>query len=254
MEGLLVAVQFLTRIRIRADLLPDAKTLGRSTSWFPLVGFLIGLILWGGHKLLSTLLPQATVNVLLILALTAISGGIHADGFCDAVEGLYAGRSKEEVLRIMKDPCIGSIGALSLFFLLSLKIAFLAAIPKTAKGSVLLIAPMLGRWIMVFLVATGKYARREGGIGQVFFANTSLRQFAWASIFPLLVMLLLFPCWWGLLLLGFILALNYGLSRWVEARIGGLCGDILGALNEVTELSVFIVAAISIRLGLRLPF
>ncbi|MEW6379190.1 MAG: adenosylcobinamide-GDP ribazoletransferase [bacterium] len=249
MKGFLVAVQFLTRIRIQQDLYPEAKTLGRSTQWFPVVGFLIGLALWGCQKLLGILFPPVTGDVVLILALAVISGGIHVDGFCDAVEGLYAGRSREEILRIMRDPQIGSIGALALFSLLALKIAFLASLPNSIKGNILLIMPMLGRWIIVFLAATGNYARTDGGLGEAFFANTSLRQFFQASVLPVAVILLLFPLW-GLFLLGLLLALNYGLSLWIRSRIGGLTGDILGALNEVTELTVLLLAAVAGNLGL----
>lgn len=249
MESLLVAIQFLTRIRIKNDLCPDAQLLGRSTQWFPLVGFLIGLILRGCHKLLCIILPQMASDVLLILILTALSGGIHVDGFTDAVEGFYAGRSKEDILRIMRDTHIGSIGALALFSLLALKITFLAALPQAVKGSFLLIMPMLGRWIIVFLSAIGKYARNDGGLGEAFFAHTSLKQFFRASIFPLIVILMVFPRW-GLPVLGIILALNYGLSLWIRARIDGLTGDILGALNEVTETAVLFLGAVSIRLGL----
>jgi adenosylcobinamide-GDP ribazoletransferase len=188
-------------------------------------------------------------DVLLILILTALSGGIHVDGFTDAVEGFYAGRSREDILRIMRDTHIGSIGALALFFVLALKIAFLAALPQAVKGKFLLIMPMVGRWIIVFLAATGKYARNDGGLGEAFFTHTSLKQFFRASIFPLLVILLAFPVW-GLPVLGIILALNYGFSLWIRARINGLTGDTLGALNEVTEIAVLFLGAASIRLGL----
>ncbi|MEW5803952.1 MAG: adenosylcobinamide-GDP ribazoletransferase [bacterium] len=249
MEGLLVAVQFLTRLRIKGDLYPDAQLLGRSTQWFPLVGFLIGFILWGCHKLLYIILPQTASDVLLILILTSLSGGIHVDGFTDAVEGFYAGRNKEDILRIMRDTHIGSIGALALFSLLALKIAFLTALPQSVKGNILLIMPMLGRWIIVFLAATGKYARSDGGLGEAFFTHTSRKQFFRASIFPLMVILLLFPVW-GLLLLGVLFTLNFGLSLWVKKRINGLTGDILGALNEVTETAVLFLSAVSVRLGL----
>jgi len=248
-ESFLAAVQFLTRIRIKSDLYPDAQLLGRSTQWFPVVGFLIGLILWGCHKLLCIILPQMASDVLLILILTALSGGIHVDGFTDAVEGFYAGRSKEDILRIMRDTHIGSIGALALFSLLALKIAFLAALPQAVKGSFLLIMPMLGRWIIVFLAAIGKYARNDGGLGEAFFTHTSLKQFLRASIFPLIVILVVFPVW-GLAVLGILLALNYVLTLWIRARIDGLTGDILGALNEVTEITVLFLGAVSVRLGL----
>lgn len=249
MENFLVAVQFLTRIRIKKDLCSDPQSLGRSTRWFPLVGFLIGLILRGCHKLFAALLPPMAGDVLIILVLTSISGGIHVDGLVDAVEGFYAGRNKEDILRIMRDTYIGSIGALALFFLLALKIAFLNALPQqTIKGSILLIMPMLGRWIIVFLAAIGKYARSDGGLGEAFFAHTSPKQFFQASIFPALVLLFSSPRW-GLLVTGFLFALSYGLFIWVRSKIDGLTGDILGAANEITEVAVLFLGAVYARVG-----
>ncbi len=88
MKGFLTALQFLTIIPVPGNRDVDDEALGASMSLFPLVGFLIGLILLGVRSLLALLLPSLLADILVIATLVVVTGALHLDGFADTIDGL----------------------------------------------------------------------------------------------------------------------------------------------------------------------
>ena len=103
-----VAFQFLTIVPplLRRPLAPDE--LGRSVTFFPLVGLLIGLLLFGLHRVLSPIFPDLLAAAILLGVWTLCSGALHFDGLLDAVDGLLGGRDAEDRMRILRDAQVGS--------------------------------------------------------------------------------------------------------------------------------------------------
>ena len=126
----------------------------RST-WFPIVGFLLGAALVGEDWLLAHVFAQVIRSVLIVLSLTVITGAVHLDGLADTADAFGAGRDRERALDILRDSRVGTFGASAIFFDLTLKILALSTLAGSRRVAALLIAPMLARWAMLFIVATG---------------------------------------------------------------------------------------------------
>ena len=152
----MVALQFLTTVPplLRRTVTPDE--LGRSVAFFPLVGLLIGLLLFGLHRLLFAAFPSAILLGVWILC----SGALHFDGFVDAVDGLLGGRTAEDRMRIMRDERVGAFAIAGGGTLLLLKFAALGVVGVAPVAFIA--APLLGRWVMSAAIVLFPYARAEG--------------------------------------------------------------------------------------------
>src|SRR5579872_5153072 len=157
---LAAALAFLTRVPLPSRLVFDAKDVGRSARWFPFIGLLIGGFLVAALQLLNRALPPL-VSAFLIAAVDALlTGALHLDGLADTADGFGGGRTREDVLRIMRDHAIGSYGGVALVLAMALKIAAIAALIEAHRAlPALVLAPLLGRWSAALLSATQDYAR-----------------------------------------------------------------------------------------------
>lgn len=238
----LVALQFLTLIRLR-NLAPfDETVLGRAGACFPAVGLLLGLVLWGLDSLLAFLLPFSLLNVCVIAALAGLSRGLHLDGVADSADGLLGSRDRQRSLIIMKDSRIGTFGALALIGILTLKLRALDLLSGVDRGPALLLSPMLGRWACV-VMAHAAAAAREEGLGALFVRGVRLREVTLASAFVLIVSLLL-GGFSTLFLLGLLAGVVLGATWYCQRRLGGVTGDTLGAIGEIVETAAFCFLAL----------
>ncbi len=87
----------------------NEKNMRYALVFFPWVGGVIGLGLWGWFWLCAKLcLSGGLFAAGCLLLPILITGGIHLDGFCDSCDALSSHREKEEKLRILKDSHIGA--------------------------------------------------------------------------------------------------------------------------------------------------
>ncbi len=93
--GFWIALRFLTILPSPFRGEPSPQKLGRSLGYFPVVGLVVGGILFGIDRGLSLLLPSVVVNALLIAALVILTGALHLDGFIDTCDGLAEIRPRE---------------------------------------------------------------------------------------------------------------------------------------------------------------
>ncbi|MFZ5450782.1 MAG: adenosylcobinamide-GDP ribazoletransferase [Thermodesulfobacteriota bacterium] len=232
-----LALTFLTVLPWRGVGQVGPKDLARSMFWFPWVGLLLGLGVWGALLGLQSLFPPAAAAALLLALTVLATRGLHLDGLADTVDGLGGSDSSEKSLAIMKDPRLGAFGAVSLFLALILKFAFFLAWAEKGLGSGLILFPVLSRWGMVFLACLSPYARTEGGLGQAMTTGVSGRVVLGASL-SALVLALLIAGLGGLVLLAATAGAVWLLSIYFQKRLGGITGDVLGAANEVLEIVV----------------
>ncbi len=247
----LAALRFLTIIPLPLRREVSLKELGRSLGYFPLIGLVIGLLLAGLNWLLSLVLPSGVVSVLLIVFLVVISGGLHLDGFVDTCDGLARHRTVEERLGAMRDSRAGAFGIIGVVLLLLLKYICLDSIPEVSKMSSLIFMPVVGRWAMVYAIFAHPYAR-PSGLGKVFKQEASLKHFVLATLVMLIVALLLPPLfsWLNLAIIVFVFAVTVAISTYLKHQFSGLTGDTYGAINEVAEVGVLILASLFSFLGL----
>lgn len=232
----LIALQFLTIFSIRKTLPFDEVGFGRSAAFFPLVGGLIGGLVWGIDLLLTPVCPSTIRSVLLTTVLAIFSRGLHLDGLADSADGLCGGRDRQHRLDIMKDSRIGTFGALALVGVLLLKVRALDLLAGETRMHALLLAPMLSRWAHVGMASHSCPARDEG-LGALLIRNVHQREVLWASASALVVTLLLTGSA-GLWLSALVVGMTRAVTRVSHQRLGGVTGDMFGATGELVETVV----------------
>jgi len=238
-----LALTFLTVFPFPRGLQATAAELAAAMAWFPLVGALLGGLVWGLAVVLQPLVTPLVASGLLLTALTLSTRGLHLDGLADTLDGLGGGRTVEASLRIMKDSAVGAFGVQGLVLILLLKFALLAHVAGVGNLPLLLVFPVAGRWAMVLLAFLSIYARREGGLGEAMTLGVSPRHLALATLLTA-VLVGAAGRLAGLIALAVVGLVAWGASRWFRNRLGGITGDVLGAVNEVSEVLALLVTAI----------
>jgi adenosylcobinamide-GDP ribazoletransferase len=240
-----LALSFLTILRLPlfAPGVVSSPQLARSFSWFPLVGTILGSCWLLAALLLHSVAPPMLLAVLLTTLMAVLTRGLHLDGLADLADGVGGGYTPERRLQIMKDSCVGSFGALALILAIAFKVA---ALDTLLTGHDwwpdLLLIPTFSRCAMVLAAYKSTYARLEGGLGKPFCEHLQAPQAFAACVFTLAAGLALAPRMSAVLLIGVLVCvlLLRGLTRrW----LGGITGDVLGAVNEITETALLCMAA-----------
>lgn len=221
---------------------------GRSFSWFPLVGLVLGGLSAVAALGLGAVLPAGVVAALVVALGVALTGGIHLDGLMDSCDGLLCAKTPEERLAVMRDSRVGAFGVLGATCVLLSKYAALSALLAAGAGALaaLLLAPALGRWAMVFAAVSFPYGRAGGSLGSAFVRGAGPRQLVLASATVLVAAAGL--CLWSgtaapVAALAAALVVAWALCRFALSRLPGLTGDVYGGVGEVVEVAVLVVFA-----------
>lgn len=235
MKKFLIALQFLTVIPVKIPGELTGKEIGESTLFFPLVGALIGVVLWI-TALSQAFLPPIIVAALIIITGAAVTGGLHLDGFMDTCDGLYGTqKTKEQRLTIMRDSHVGAMGVLGVVLLLMLKFALLASFSPKMLYSLVLTMPVFARWIQVVDCFLFTYAREEGK-GKEFLSHTTWKESLLSGLFTLSFFVVIWKTE-TLILLPLSLLLPAFFIFIVKQKLGGMTGDLIGASSEIAEVS-----------------
>ncbi len=236
LHSFFIALQFLTRIPVNFSVHYSNKHLGQSPLFYPVIGLLIGLILY----LLSSFLPEQhnALNAALILCVwVLITGGLHLDGLADCSDAWAGGlNNKTRTLQIMKDPAAGPIAVIILVLLLLLKWTSLQIILQQPNHFIpLLIAPILGRTSILLLMLSAPYVS-EKGLASALFTDFPKKTAQLISI-ALIILCIIFSSL-SVILPSLLLIM---LIRYLAMqRIQGVTGDVYGASVELIETSILI--------------
>ncbi len=240
MKHLISAFQFLTILPLGK---PQELDASKITPCFPIVGLGIGLILMLADYLFLKLWPMGVASLLDILLLAILSGGLHLDGLGDTADGLFSHKSPERALAIMRDSRIGAMGLLAILFVLAIKWASLQAVAEH-RALYLLIIPAYSRGAMMFGIKFLSYGRPEGGVGTDFFSRKPPLVALTSILLPALISLWLgYPAIW---LNALFVPLTAFILLYFRRRLGCVTGDMLGAMAEVEEACLFLVACASL--------
>lgn len=241
MRPFLIALQFLTSLPVRLDGLPEPQQIGKSLLCYPLVGLLLGVILW----LLSLALAGAAPPLqaaLLLAAWVALTGALHLDGLADSADAWLGGfGDRERTLEIMKDPRSGPIAVSVLVLLLLLKFVALWTLLAQDGRLALLLAPLLGRGALLGLFLTTAYVR-PGGLGHALAEHMPRRQVCVVLVLMALVCMLVGAGGWTAVAITVVVGLL--VRRSLCRRLGGTTGDTAGALLELVECAVLVSLAL----------
>ena len=232
-DSFLASLAFLTRAPVPSRALFSLEDVARSQVWFSTIGLILGGSLVLVDRVANLGLPDPSVDVIVVVTLVLLTGALHLDGLADAADGLFGGETRERRLDIMHDVHAGTYAIVAIVSVLSLKWAGLIAIPSSVRVETLLLFPCLARFAAVLALGTFPYAR-EQGIGEAF------RDHAWPTGIMISGVVALAA---AIILLGaggigaFVLAGACGLLLGLLSTrlVGGVTGDTVGGIIEVTE-------------------
>ena len=262
-RGLILALQFLTRLP--TPRVPDFRPedLAASAAWFPVVGAAVGVVV------AAALVAGAFVDPWLgalagLMVWVWITGALHLDGLADLADALGAAhRDPQRVLEVLRDPHVGTFGVVAIVLVLAAKLVLLAVVARQLAplAQAIRSAPAAGVAIplgaelavpVAALALVGAWAR----FGAVVWSQTlpplasgSAERFAWrtrrASLVAWAAALIVAAVW----LFPPLAAAPLAIALWwafLKHRLGGMTGDCLGAGIEVCETALLAVVALSL--------
>jgi len=245
-----IAASFATILPLGPSQIVEGGEVARAIWATPVAGLLVGLIGAAVYTIANGLGLTAGASAVLALAATIfVTGALHEDGLADTADGLGGGRTRERKLDIMRDSRIGTYGTCALLVSFGLRWSALAAIADPwAVAAALLAAHAASRAGVPAFMWLVKPARSDGLSAA---AGRPPRQSV-AIALGLGVLCLVFGLGVSKALIGLILLSLAGVvvGRLAVRQIGGQTGDILGALQQISEIAILLVAAAFLQPGL----
>jgi adenosylcobinamide-GDP ribazoletransferase len=246
------AVSLFTVIPVGGEAELGEGDAARAVLWMPVVGLLLGLAGAGvmiGVNAGGSGGPRRLLGAALAVGLIALlTGGLHLDGLADTADGLGSRRARADALAIMRRSDVGPMGVVALVLVLLVQVTAIAAVPDGAAAS-LVLAEVTGRVAVV--VATGSRAARSGGFGALVAGRTSplARTLVVVLLGCAIAVAGLASDGTGLAIRGLVAALigllAGGLLQLVtRRRLGGMTGDVFGAIVEASAATVLVACVL----------
>ena len=232
-----VATTLLTRLPVGAC--RDPHDLSRSAWAWPIIGLALGTVAGVvGASILALTGSRDIAAIMALLVLIMLTGALHEDGLADSVDGLVGGQDRQACLRIMKDSQIGAFGTTALVMCLLGRWVGIGVIDS--PGAMILCLAVIGamsRAVMVVVAHTVPAARAEG-------LSASLgRPSRAVTLAAILIALAAGLALGAAGLAAFIAAcaITIPICRLARTRLGGQTGDVIGATQQVSEVTALLV-------------
>ena len=240
-EYFFLALQFFTRIPCSRWVRYSETGLNEATRYFPLIGLIVGGSTAGAYLICAQIFSSTLSILIALLFSTFLTGAFHEDGLADVFDGFGGGWEKDQILRIMKDSRLGTYGVLAVLFSQAIRIAAIAELPHELIPYALLSAHPLSRMISGSMIYFFPYVQEDRSSK----AKPLATSMSLGSLY--ISALIGFCCplfalgWQALLLATPSILLSLLLMRYFMRRIGGYTGDCLGAMQQVAEITFYLV-------------
>ncbi|MFW6151549.1 MAG: adenosylcobinamide-GDP ribazoletransferase [Verrucomicrobiota bacterium] len=247
MKGLTTALRTLTILPAPGR---DSAEFADSLYWFPVVGLVIGALLYLPVLVLQsagiTPWPEGLALFILLISV-AITRGLHLDGLSDFADGFWGSHERDRILVIMKDSAIGTFGGIALTLFLLSKWMLITRIIEMERAHWVITACVASRAMQAALAASFPYARPEGGTAGSFVQGAGKRHLCSVLIIGFLfstasAAFLPITAISAFAAAGLVTILT---GKWSNRKIGGVTGDVIGTVNEFTEVTVLVVGTIA---------
>jgi len=241
-KGFGIALKTLTLIPWPRN---ENEDLATSLPWFPVIGLLLGIVLYG-ISLLYKLFPldgwPGGIALLVVATEIYLTRGLHLDGLADWADSVGGFHQREKRLAIMKDTALGAFGVLALIVVLFAK--WIAFERLLSSGSIIWVLAIfiLSRDMMVELITTLPYARAGEGMAKPFIRQASIKHRLTSHIISFFFCLTFGPLGLVLFAIGWFQAQVFGIR--CRNQFGGITGDLLGTANEMLEVTLLIICAL----------
>ncbi|WP_434798052.1 adenosylcobinamide-GDP ribazoletransferase [Terrisporobacter vanillatitrophus] len=243
MKRFIGLLQFMTRIPIKADIGFDEE-FHESIVYFPLVGFVIGLISFIIGSLSIQIFEPFITSIIIVAGEVILTGGLHIDGLGDTFDAIYSNRDKERMLEIMKDSRLGTNSLLAILFLVLIKIGLLNSAINSNLMCLIIFMPMISRLgVIVMLYKT--VTPRKVGMGNIFIGKATKGMFITAILYTVVILVVISKFVFLsttsniiklLLSIMAVMLFDYLFKNHIYKKIDGVTGDILGCTIELGEL------------------
>lgn len=238
------ALMFYTRIPCPKDIDHSPDYINKATRYFPLIGWIVGLISFVVFCLSSCFFDTNISTIFTLIAGVLVTGAFHEDGLADVFDGFGGGWSKLKILEIMKDSRVGAYGAIALVFLFALKYFSLNnLLLKLDSTNYFIIALIfisyhsLSRLTAINIVFTSNYSREdESSKAKPIAKAHSYKEIIGAYFFGLIPLIILCFFQWKFCVVIIPLTILYFYSKYYFNKwIDGYTGDCLGAVEQLAE-------------------
>jgi len=243
MISIIAAFQFLTICPTLIKRMFTSQEMAHAVAWFPLVGVVLGALLYGVHFLLQIIFPANISAALTLFAWVIFTRAFHLDGFMDTCDGLFGGWTPERRLEIMKDSRMGAFGIAGGILVLLTEYSALSSTDKLFPA--LILSTTLGRWVSPLVIYAFPYAR-EDGLGSEMKRNVSWKEVAIATLIAGITVWFVLG-WMGLVLMLGAAIVAFLISFYIMRLIPGLTGDVYGTVTTVVEMLVLLFFAANIH-------
>ncbi len=244
------AMSALTRLPMGRREHDRIRPLAEAAWTFPIVGLVVGGIGGGVFALATWLGLPATVAALLCVgSLVAVTGAFHEDGLADVTDGFGGGWDRDSKLGIMRDSRIGTFGVVAIVLSLGLRAAAIAALTEpVAVASTVIMAGMASRAAILFVQRGLPLARTDGlGAGA---GVPSRKGLLVAALIAIGAAMALVPLSAAAIAIAVAAIAAWTVAVLARRQIGGFTGDVLGAVQQVSEIAALLTIVALLEAGL----
>lgn len=238
------SLTFLTRLRFAPAAPAGGATLAQGAWAFPIAGLIVAaigaLVYWLAHRVGLPPLPCAALSV---AATMLVTGCLHEDGLADTIDGFGGGDTREQKLEIMRDSRTGAYAVCALVLTIILRVTALASLATPALVVPALFAAHGAARALVAVFMFFIPPARSNGLSAA--AGQPPRESAGAaSVIGVVILGLCLGPWLGLAAL-IVLVIAAAFLAWLSlTEVDGQTGDVLGAVEQMGEIVVLLMALI----------
>ena len=242
------ALMFYTRLRAPNNTPYCANSLNKSRKYFPFIGLIVAAIAVSIYLIGQSFFSNAIAIALSMVATILVTGAFHEDGFADSCDGFGGGWETEQVLTIMKDSRIGSYATIGLICLLGIKFLALLELSNISIAAFVfayVAAHTLSRLASLLVIEQYDYVQdinhsKANLMTQTKLSSPDLHQTLIVSAIPLLVSMAVALIPTVIAAIACLLTAKL-FAVYSKKRIGGYTGDILGAIQQLSEIAFYLM-------------
>jgi adenosylcobinamide-GDP ribazoletransferase len=247
-RALACAMQFLTRIPLATRTLFDNKDYANSLAWYPVIGLVLGGLVWLSGLALTELSSASLAAALLLAVWVLLTGALHLDGVADCADAWVGGfGDREKTFQILKDPRSGPIAVVMLVLVLLVKWAALEVLLGSDHWSIIWLIPLLARGALPYIFWRLDYAS-SSGLGSALVEGLSRQRILISLLFVTVAVTVALSMAMQLEILLLFVPVSLLIYLWWKhvsyQKLDGFNGDCAGALVEFLELGLLLSLAI----------
>lgn len=242
---LLTAIMFFTRLPVPKSLPYNNDMMQQSQKYYAWVGILVGVINAAIFFISNVFFGDAIAIVIMMIGSVLLTGAFHEDGFTDMCDAFGGGYGKEKIMHIMKDSRIGAYGTIGIVLLLLLKFVSLWEISQLVDIQyfiiIIIFAHSLSRFVSGTTIYTHRYVQDIDQSKVKPMASSALHPSKlWIGFIAVIIPAVILNEYGILWAIIPAYSTKMWMSYYFKKHIGGYTGDCLGAIQQVTEVIIFL--------------